>query len=261
MTDVAASSYRPRNNTADRALEILMLFSAERPRLSANDITEALGVSKSTIYRYLQSLIATGFLEEDHNAQFQLGQRVLELAHVARRNYGLSDIAKPRMRELAQEVGETVLLTRWSRLGVVCLEREDAPNRGGVRISYDPGHYFPPNAGAGAIASLAWLPDDQVHQVLRAPFPAFTSQSMVDPAELMRRFAEVRRAGYAVSHGEIDDDVFGVAAPIFGAGGAPVGAIAIVGLSSRFDEQRELDLVDRVKEFAREISETLDIVD
>jgi DNA-binding IclR family transcriptional regulator len=46
---------------------------------------------------------------------------VLELARLARRTYGLSEVALPVLTELATTVGETALLTR--RVGdlVVCL--------------------------------------------------------------------------------------------------------------------------------------------
>ena len=129
------SAYRERNSTADRALEILGMFDEQRPVVSGVEVAERLGTSRSTAYRYLQSLVATRFLEEAPGGGFRLGLRVLELGRVARRSYGLSEVALPIMEQLAADVQESVLLTR--RVGnlVVCLERAESVAHP-VRISY-----------------------------------------------------------------------------------------------------------------------------
>lgn len=91
----AASQYRERNSTADRALDILGLFCDTRLCLSAQEVAQALGTARSTAYRYVQSLVGAGFLEEAPAGGFRLGPRVLELGRLARRSYGLSDVALP----------------------------------------------------------------------------------------------------------------------------------------------------------------------
>ncbi len=73
-----------RNSTADRAIDVLFLFDVHTPVLSAGDIAERLGMSRSTTYRYLQSLRTSNLLEEDAvRGGFRLGSRVFELARIA----------------------------------------------------------------------------------------------------------------------------------------------------------------------------------
>ncbi len=103
------------NRTAERAVQLLLLYSDERPSLSAIEVAEHLGMSRSTTYRYLQSLRAAGLLEEDATRSgFRLGPRIFELARVARKGLGLSEMATPTMRRLVEQTGETILLTRRS---------------------------------------------------------------------------------------------------------------------------------------------------
>jgi DNA-binding IclR family transcriptional regulator len=45
------------------------------------------------------------------------------------------------------------------------------------------------------------------------------------PAEILERFRDVRRAGYAVAHGEVTPGVVGIAAPVFDAARAPVASL------------------------------------
>src|SRR6185436_14135473 len=111
-TASSESNYRERNSTADRALDILMMFTDAQLVISGNDVAERLGVARSTAYRYLQSLVNSRFLEEAPGGGFRLGLRVLEVARLARRSYGLSEVALPVMTELSEQVEETVLLTR-----------------------------------------------------------------------------------------------------------------------------------------------------
>ncbi|MFJ2262215.1 IclR family transcriptional regulator [Streptomyces sp. NPDC087844] len=135
---------RGRNATADRALDILLMFDDDRLVLSAADVATRLGVARSTALRYLQSLTGNGFLEEDDGSGFRLGPRVVDLARLARKGVGLSDLARPVMRGLVKRTGMPALLTRRTGGTVVCLERVDAGTS--LRLSCERGEVLAINA-------------------------------------------------------------------------------------------------------------------
>ncbi|ACU75317.1 transcriptional regulator, IclR family [Catenulispora acidiphila DSM 44928] len=256
---VGASQYRERNSTADRALDILGLFSESRLSVSGQEVATALGAARSTAYRYLQSLVASGFLEEDPAGGFRLGVRILELARLARRGYGLSEIALPVMNDLCAEVGETVLLTRRSGSAAVCIERCEAQQP--VRISYERGSVLPANAGASALALLAWLPEQQCRQELAGQrLQRFTARTITDVETLMERLAKIRRDGYSVSRGELDTDILGIAAPVRGASGEVVAAVSIAALEHRVPDRRLDDVVTALREAAELMSSRLAVI-
>ena len=252
--------HRARNSTADRALDILLMFDDQHLTLTAADVARRLDVTRSTAYRYLQSLTSTQFVEEADGSGYRLGRRVLELARLARRGLGLSEVARPVMRRVVGEVGEAVLLTRLAGSSVICLEREEAAV-GAVRISYERGQILPINAGAGAHILLAWLPHAHVDAILRgAHFEAFTERTLTTVDDLHRRLGETRRRGYAVSRGELDPDVLGVAAPIHNAKGDVTAAISVAAVSARVPEERVRVLVEAACSAAEEISSELKVV-
>ncbi|MGH3633173.1 MAG: IclR family transcriptional regulator [Mycobacterium sp.] len=253
------SGYRDRNSTADRALDILLLFSEGKLVWTGMEIADHLGVARSTGYRYLQSLVNTGFIEEAAGG-FRLGPRVFELARLARAGTNISDIALPTMRSLAASVNETVLLTRRSGRFVVCLDLVEAAHA--VRLSYERGHVLPINAGAAAEVLLAWAPADEVTRVLTAaPLERFTAKTLTDPSQLQERLAQIRKDGVAVSRGELDEEILGVAAPIHDAKGSVIAAVSVAALASRVP-RAELNAVKlAVKNAASTISEQLDLVD
>ncbi|MFI6521443.1 IclR family transcriptional regulator [Spirillospora sp. NPDC050679] len=238
-------TYRERNSTADRALDILLLFDDSRLVLGGQEIADRLGVARSTAYRYLQSLLASGLVEETSPAGYRLGPQVFELARLARKGLGLSEAARPVMRDLAAETGETVLLTRRTGAEVVCLERHEADRP--VRLSYERGHVLPINAGAAALALLAWAPGEVVDEAVEgAELPRFTDATLTDAGALRARLAEIRDAGVAVTRGELDPDVVGVAVPVRDAGGEVVAALSVAALAHHVPDERLPELTAAV---------------
>lgn len=257
MSGTASPSYRDRNATADRALDILTMFDDTHLVISGTEVAERLGVARSTAYRYLQSLVAGRFLEEAPGGGFRLGLRVLEISRLARRSYGLSEVALPSMRKLAEEVQETVLLTRRAGDLVVCVDLAENETRA-VRISYERGSALPLNAGAAALVLLAWSAEDEARRVLEAAeLHRFTPATLTDVDALVERLGRIRRLGYSITRGELDPDVVGISAPIRNQDGQVVAALSVAALASRLHPEAEAEVAQKLLAMAGEISERL----
>ncbi len=237
------------------------MFTEHRLAISAVEVAEELSVARSTAYRYLQSLVGSGFLEEADAGRFRLGRRIMELARLARRGTGLSEVARPVMRRLAAATGETILLTRLAGTTVICLEREEAEHRA-VRISYERGQVLPINAGASAFVLLAWMDDKRLESLLAAAaLDPITHATITSKAALRKRLAETAAQGYGVSQGELDEDVLGVAAPIRDAQQRVVAAVSVAAVARRAPEGRIPALAEAVCAAAGEISGMLALLD
>ena len=256
-TPVTTSGYRDRNSTADKALTILEMFTESRLSLTAIEVSEELSVGRSSAYRYLQSLVSRGFLEEAPGGGFRLGLRVLEIARLARHGYGLSEVALPRMRKLSERFHQTVLLTRRAGTTVVCLEREVWPGQL-LRISYERGSQLPLTAGASALVLLAWLPETEVRSlVASAPLPRFTQNTLTDVEELLGRLRQIRSDGYSITHAEVDPDALGLAAPIFNSRDEVIAGLSVVSLASRIDGHIQSEIIESLRQAAEEIGHIL----
>lgn len=248
------TGYRERNSTADRALNILELFNDDRLTLSAAEVAEHLGVARSTAYRYLETLVQSNYLAEDGRAGFRLGMKVLQLSRLARQSYGLADIAVPALRTLADRFHQTVLLTKLMGNSVVCLEREESAEQY-VRLSYQRGTILNVNAGASAQVLLAWLSTDELVKLLSSvQLERFTPASITDPEQLKTRLKAIKADGYAISHGEVDPDAIGIAAPILQSSGAILAAVSIVAIRSRVTDSAVDDMVRVVVEAAADLT-------
>jgi DNA-binding IclR family transcriptional regulator len=245
-----------RNTTADRAIDVLLLFDVSSPVLSAGDISERLGMSRSTTYRYLQSLRSSDLLEEDAaGGGFRLGPRVFELARIARQGLGLSEIALPVMSDLCAEVDETVLLTRRAGTMAVCLERVETSHP--IRLSYERGHLLPLHAGAPSKVLLAYEEEAGFDLESLGKLEQFTAATITDPPKLRKELARIREQGYALSSGEIDLGVRGVAAPIFGSDGTIAAGISVGALEFQVEDKDLHSVVQAVRAAAERVTSRL----
>ena len=250
------------NTTAERAINILLLFSEQKPVLTAQDVSQAFGVPRSTTYRYLKSLASTGLLAPSDNGDggYRVGPRILELARISRVGMATSpaEIALPVMKELVASTGETALLARLSGQHVVCIERIDSPNP--VRISYERGQLLPLHAGASAKALLAFLPEQRLSEALDEIPRSGTGRRTIDPAALRKQLRTIQQDGYAVTEGEVDRGVVGVAAPVFSSAGRAAGAAASLALvmpSFRAEGRTLTKLARQVTDAAEKITQRI----
>ena len=248
------SGYRERNSTADRALNVLQMFTESHYEISALDVAEELGVARSTAYRYVQTLVQADFLTDTGRGTFRLGLHIIELARIARKGYGLTDICLPVMKELAEEFHQTVLLTKLMGNSVVCLEREEADQQY-VRLSYERGSILNINAGASALVLLAKMKEDQLRALLASTkLHRFTSKTLTEPDAIVARLAQIRREGYAVTVGEVDAIAMGIAAPVRGASGEILAAVSVVLIRSLVSEEQTKRIVTAVQRAARSLT-------
>lgn len=248
---------RSRNSTAAKALEILDLFSAERRRVSALEVAQHLGTSRSTAYRYLDTLTGRGYLAADDGG-FRIGRRILELAlldHEADRALALANTWLPRLRE---EFDETVVyMVRTS--GRHTVVRSSLTSTKVLTAHYPVGRVMPLHAGAPSTVLLAARTDEEIAAELHgAELEAFTPETPVGVDQLLGIVRHVRDHGYAVSRGELIAELVSLGAPVWGHGGQEViGGLGLVVPVSRCTRELERSMAARLVEAAADISARL----
>ena len=248
---------RGRNTTADRTADVLTLFDEQRPVLSAAEVSRRLGMTRSTTYRYLQTLRSYGLVEEDEGrGGFRLGPRIYQLARVARQGLGLPEIALPVMREIREATGEVVLLTRRWGDTVVCVERVEGTHP--VRLSYDRGQAHGVHAGASAKILLAYATPDEIDAVLQnVALTRYTEKTVVDPSAIRAELRTIQEQGYAVTDSEVDEGVRGVAAPVFRSDGRIAAGLSVAAPTFRLDDAALPTVLKAVREGAAAVTARL----
>ncbi len=211
---------------------------------------------KSTVHRVLATLENARFLEHDSaTGNYRLGLRLLELASLVLEHVDLRRQAWPYLSRLAHESRETVDLGILDGTDVVYLEVIDSPQR--VKLAVAPGQRLPACCTASGKAMLAFLPEQQVEQMLAQGLPRFTNHTIISPGDFLADLRATRERGFAMSREEYEEDIHAVAAPILSIRQEPLAVVALAGPAFRLSPERMLELGPHVRQCANEIAQAV----
>jgi DNA-binding IclR family transcriptional regulator len=236
--------------TSDRVLQVLAVLARQGRVLSAGELMEHTGLARSTLYRLLARLKRWGFVIETDGC-YAPGPLSLQLALGFDLSSHLVRHAREDMVALARQSRESVGLIVAVNGQAICLEMVDSDQS--LRCSFEKGRSVPLRAGASAKCLLAHLPEPARLAVLASEYPDASGRQEADA-----QLAAIRQAGYAMTAGEVDPGVWGVSAPLFGAGRHAVGAITLMAPVIRAQGQ-EATLVDLTIVAAARISRGLSL--
>jgi DNA-binding IclR family transcriptional regulator len=244
-------------SSLERMLGVLDLFSLDRPVWTADALAAALGYTRSTAYRYVKELVDAGLLARAGGGSYMLGPRIIELDRQIRLCDPLLAAAAPVMRGmLANHGAEVILLCSLYRDKVLCVhqERRDFPRD----ISYSRGRPMPLFRGATSRVMLAYLPDRQLARLFDRNRDEIAAAGLgASWEEFTAGLRALRRAGYCVSRGEVNEGVVGVAAPIFDGERRMIGSLSRVLTQDDFDMAGEDAIARSVMDAAQEIDAQL----
>ena len=96
-------------NSVDRAMDILLYIYNTGNEVSITNISQALGIYKSTVYRTLVTLENKGFVEQNpDNGRYALGMRLYTMGLSIGDKLGLQKLVKPYTHQLHEEFREAV---------------------------------------------------------------------------------------------------------------------------------------------------------
>lgn len=244
------------DGSSRKILRALLAFSIDKPRHSAESLSEQIGVPLSSTYRYIGILREADLIDEDGRGSFILAPRVIGLAQAARAGTDLASIARPFMKRIAHDVGETVILLRRSGDRAVCIERAESSSR--IRLTFEVGLALPLHRGAACKLLLANLPPAESEAILDdivARDAAFGPQRRT----LTRELATIREQGWSESRGEITPHVYAVAAAVTDPSGI-VAAMSFVAPAFRTPKANQIKLREQIERAAADISKAYSAV-
>lgn len=233
----------------ERALDILLCFT-DASDLSLTEISQRVGLHKSTAHRLIASLEGKGFLVRDTDSdKYRLGLRVWELAA------GMSDtdepavVLLPEMERLRDLLGETVSL--YVRDGLERVRVQAVQSKQVIRRVAQVGARLPLYVGASSKVLVAFAePDDQLFQ------PEAWPQEL-DMQRFQDQLEETRKLGFATSVEEREAGAAAIAAPVFNRSHKLVAALAVSGPANRLTLEQMLADAPAIVEAAKRMGKML----
>jgi IclR family transcriptional regulator, KDG regulon repressor len=238
------------------AAQVLKLLSRHKYKCcSLKDIAEKLDASPTTCLRVLRTLEAENFVHYDSETKkYSLGPYLIPLGNRAAELNDAVAQATAEIKRIASVTGfTTVLIQRWDDRLVYTASAE--PPAEGVRLSISVGQQIPMTSGAHGRCFLAYEDETEWHRFILPGLPQVTLASITDPDRFIEALREVRRRGYAISHGEITLGFSAVDVPIFAKSGRVDLVISCMYVTSQMDESHLSNLINLLGSTARQLSE------
>jgi IclR family transcriptional regulator, pca regulon regulatory protein len=240
-----------------RGLQVLSLYNRDTSALSLTEIKDAASLNKTTAFRIISTLESAGYLERDpETKKYRPGLKVLQLGFTAIASLEFRQVARPYLRQLSQDVDETVSLSVLDGMEVVYIDRVRTQQIVGVILGI--GSRIPAQCGSMGKVMLAHLPADDLAQRLRQPLTPCTPHSITDRAAFMVQLNQIRQQGYAFNDEELEIGLRAVAAPIWDHTNHVVAAINVTGSVRTISSQRMVEeLAPMVRDTAVQVSQAL----
>ena len=232
----AASALKPRIQSVARAITLLDEIAHSPAGRTAQELTEAAGLSRATTYHLLHTLAAAGYVARGPEHRYRLAIGISPLVQAFERHV-LPDDLLPLARALSARTGETayVAARQGSELVLLC----SVPGHHHVAVANSPlGPIDHGHARASGKLLLALAPEDARERYLAEhPLTRVTRATITSRAALLREFALIRAAGHASDSEEFHEGVCCLAAPL-GRGGTSY-ALAMSAPKERCEALRE----------------------
>ncbi|NYT85160.1 IclR family transcriptional regulator [Pusillimonas harenae] len=200
--------------TLAKGLELLSCFTPEKPILGNKELSELMGLSKSTISRFTYTLSRLGYMTTDKNSgKFQLGSAVLSIGYPLLANIALRQIARPLMSELAEYAQGSVSMGIRDRLNITYIETSRHRSIFNSQMS-DIGLSISLAGSAIGRAYLCGCNPTARTQLLNELQVKQPEQWSKHKDKVMQSFDDYEKFGFCIAQGDIRPDVYSVGVPL-----------------------------------------------
>jgi IclR family pca regulon transcriptional regulator len=209
----------------EHGLSVLDCFDEAHSRMTAAQVGERCGMTRTAARRYLLTLQYLGYVATDGKL-YWLTPRVLRLAQRYLESSRLARIAQPYLQRVTQGTQEISYIAVMDGDDVVVIAR-NGPNRV-MNTGFVLGARVPAQVTAVGLVLLAERSKEEIDAWLdKEPLRAYTMHSIVEPGEMRHVLQLIRKHGYAVSEQQLELNYRGIAVPVRDRKGTALAALSV----------------------------------
>ncbi len=240
-----------------RGLSIIRCFDNGHRELGLIEISRLTGLHKTTTFRLVKTLESAEFLAlDDATGKYHLGRSIFRAVYLLLSATELVRVAHPHMERLAEETGESIVMTVWTEEGpllahIVLTRRQFKP-------PVETGLIFTDLANASTKVFLAFGPEGRRAAALAKPLAKLTEHTISDPEKMAKELDRVRTSGVAYDIQEYREETCAVAAPVHDSSGEVRLVLCVVAPVERSVPQNMTRYAKAVKKAAADVSRELE---
>lgn len=246
-----------RSQVLDRTFQILDILSDDGDGQGVTELAERLKLHKSTTHRLIMVLESGRYVERDNSTgKYRLGSRIIELGLSALSRLDVYEVARPHLRNLVADSGETAhigVLRDGEVVSIVNVESTQA-----LRTPSTIGTRHPAHCSSLGKVILAFSAPEEVDAfLLNRTFERFTPNTIVTPDGFRREIEAIRQTGFGIDDEEREEGLRCIGAPVRNSTGEVIAAVSIAGPVFRLTRERLNALAASVMASADRISSAL----
>ena len=235
-----------------KTLELLSFFSDSLPEIGLSQMCRLARRDKATTYRHLQSLVNTGFMEQNSsNKNYRLGPVLLKLAQTREATVPRKSGAEAPLRSLADALGETAHVSVLSDQELYPIISCDSSMHS-TRVIIDVAT-LPLHATASGLCALAFGPAKLIETASKK-LRVYTPSTISTIDDLNAAIDLTRSEGIAIADSSMESDVCSLAAPLFDQTGLFAGVVSVASVATRFTPDLERSIRQNLVNASREIT-------
>lgn len=208
-----------------KGLRVIEAFDDEHPRLTASEVAQRAGMTRTAARRYLLSLVHFGYADSD-GKRFWLAPRVLRLGQSYLAAARLPRLVQPFVQRLSNECAQNFNFSILDGHEVVYVVRSSSSNM--ISIGFHVGARVPAHVVTPGVALLSTLAEPALQAwVSTHEFSAFTPRTITDRATFLDNVRGARALGYWITEQQLTPGLRGMAMPVKDRRGECVGAIGL----------------------------------
>lgn len=238
---------------SERIFNTIECLAASGP-MGLQELSSELELNKSTVHRILNSLICMDYVRQDpETLKYSLSFKFCRISTQILSQNNMVDLAKPYLKQLAEQTGETIHLVQLDGMNAVYIDKvESAHNT--VRLVSMVGKSIPLYCSGVGKAMLAEMPDEKVQYIWeQSDIQKLTDYTVTDFSEFKKLIDNIRKNGYAMDNEENELGVRCIAVSLRSFSGKPSYAISISAPKDRMSDER----IGELKEMILETKETI----
>lgn len=234
---------------------------ATQKDIGISDLAQRLMMSKSTVYRFLQTMKTMGYVsQEGETENYSLTLKLFELGAAALEYVDLVELADVEMRRISDLTMEALHLGALDGDGIIYIHKIDSKYN--LRMQSRIGRRNPLYSTAIGKVLLAERSEEEVRQILaEVEFTQSTENTHSDVDSLLKELPIVKEQGFAQDNEEQEVGLRCLAVPVYDRFNRVVAGMSVSLPTIRFTEQKQVEYVQELHQAAARISAKLGCIE
>lgn len=226
-----------------RTIDLLRMIAKYNDHgVNLSKITHKVGLHTTTVHRILAVLVEEGLVTFDPGSKlYRLGFEIYALGAAAQQ-FSLKECFHTALERIAETTQDTTYLVIRSGNNAMCIDR--VVGKFPIQVlTFEIGEYRPLGIGAGSMAILASLPDQQIEAIIKANRSRYSNYSNKSIDDVKVSITQSRKLGYGLSDRVVTSETVGVGVTVKDSNGMVIAAMSVAGIVNRMSSDRCEEIV------------------